>query len=275
MSVFIHKHKKKSQAPSKIWWLFGVVIFAVCVLIQMPASWIVQKYAPNNPYVQQVSGNIWQGSAIITIPITHQTNTTNISSSVGWQWQPWQLFLGKMAADVTLTSGQTSLSGQLKLGLNSWQANQLSGRISSDTLSSILDWKVPDAPISVNALSLSYQDGKGIVDADGQLTWTGGTMGYPTAGKVFNINLPSMRADISDTKKGEQSFLKADLLDAQSKRLGELLMDQNQMLDINLTQRLLEHMPEYNGQAPQDTVVVSVRQPLFSNTSATNFENGE
>lgn len=44
------------------------------------------------------------------------------------------------------------------------------------------------------------------------------------------------------------------------------------MLDVSLTQRLLENMPEYSGQAPQDTPVVSVRQPLLSGLGALDDE---
>lgn len=38
----------------------------------------------------------------------------------------------------------------------------------------------------------------------------------------------------------------------QDKRLGDLYIDGDNMLDVSLTQRLLENMPEYKGQAPQD-----------------------
>ena len=42
------------------------------------------------------------------------------------------------------------------------------------------------------------------------------------------------------------------------------------MLDVSLTQRLLENMAEYKGEAPQDTPVVSVRQPLLAGLGVTN-----
>ena len=50
-----------------------------------------------------------------------------------------------------------------------------------------------------------------------------------------------------------------------SHKLYEVL---DNMLDVSLTQRLLESMPEYTGQAPQDTPVVSVRQPLLNGLGA-------
>ena len=42
-----------------------------------------------------------------------------------------------------------------------------------------------------------------------------------------------------------------------------LELDQNLMLDVQLTQRLLLNIASYNGKAGLDTYVVSSRQPLF------------
>jgi general secretion pathway protein N len=42
-----------------------------------------------------------------------------------------------------------------------------------------------------------------------------------------------------------------------------LELDQNVMLDLRLTQRLLLNISSYNGKAGLDTYVVSSRQPLF------------
>ena len=71
-----------------------------------------------------------------------------------------------------------------------------------------------------------------------------------------------MHAQLSAEQKDNQARLQMHLLDNQDKRLGDIYVDGNQMLDISLTQRLLENVPSYQGSAPQDTNVVTVRQPL-------------
>ena len=48
----------------------------------------------------------------------------------------------------------------------------------------------------------------------------------------------------------------------QGQRLGDLYLDNDNMVDVALTQRLLKKMPEYKGQGADDSVVVSIRQPL-------------
>ena len=102
------------KRPRKLWWLIGFVLFALFALLQMPAAWLLEKYAPNTPYVQHVSGNVWQGSAIWQLPVS----STPLTGMAEWTWQPWQLLTGKLGADVNINSEQTRLEGQVKLGLS-------------------------------------------------------------------------------------------------------------------------------------------------------------
>ena len=266
------------KRPRKLWWLIGFVLFALFALLQMPAAWLLEKYAPNTPYVQHVSGNVWQGSAIWQLPVS----STPLTGMAEWTWQPWQLLTGKLGADVNINSEQTRLEGQVKLGLSSWQVDNMSGKIAPETLASVVDWQLPNTPIQVNAVSLKRQvdandasadnmsnndsakTSAGFSDVEGQLTWVGGEVGYPSGGKVFYITMPALRAELSAEQKNNKNLLHINLLNNQDKRLGDLYLDGDNMLDVSLTQRLLENMPEYKGQAPQDTPVVSVRQPLLA-----------
>ena len=246
----------------------------------MPAAWLLEKYAPDTPYVQHVSGNLWQGSAIWQLPVS----ATPLTGAAEWSWQPWHLLLGKLGAEVDISSEQTRLNGQIKVGSSSWQVQNMSGKIAPETLASVVDWQLPNAPIQVNNVSLKRQSaanaaassssensGKnvaGFSEASGQLTWVGGEVGYPSGGKVFYITMPALRAELSAEQKNNKNLLHINLVNNQDKRLGDLYIDGDNMLDVSLTQRLLENMPEYKGQAPQDTPVVSVRQPLLDGLGA-------
>lgn len=274
--VSTSSHKR----PRKLWWLFGFVLFALFAVLQMPAAWLLEKYAPDTPYVQHVSGNLWQGSAIWQLPVS----STPLTGAAEWSWQPWHLLLGKLGAEVDISSEQTRLNGQVKVGSSSWQVQNMSGKIAPETLASVVDWQLPNAPIQVNNVSLKRQSaanaaastssensGKnvaGFSEASGQLTWVGGEVGYPSGGKVFYITMPALRAELSAEQKNNKNLLHINLVNNQDKRLGDLYIDGDNMLDVSLTQRLLENMPEYKGQAPQDTPVVSVRQPLLDGLGA-------
>lgn len=253
------------KRPRKLWWLIGFMLFLLFMLLQMPAAWMMEKYAPQSPYVQHVSGNLWQGSVIWQLPLT----TASLTGSANWTWQPWQLLLGKIGAKVDINTGQTKLNGQIKVGRHSWQISDMSGKVTPETLTSVVDWQLPNTPIQVNQVSLQRQSGSdtkaaGFTQADGQLTWVGGEVGYPNGGKVFYITMPTMRAQLTTEQKNNKNLLHMSLLNNQDKRLGDLYLDGDNMLDVSLTQRLLENMPEYQGQAPQDTPVVSMRQPLMA-----------
>jgi general secretion pathway protein N len=257
------------KRPRKLWWLVGLVVFALFAVLQMPAAWIVEKYAPESPYVQHVSGNLWQGSAIWQMPVA----ASSLTGTADWSWQPWQLFLGKLSADIEVTTGQTRLDGQVKIGRSAWQVDDMSGKIAAETLVSVVDWQLPNTPIQLNNVSIQRQSAAGdksagFHKADGQLTWVGGEVGYPNAGKILYITMPPMRAQLSSEQKNDNHLLHVNLLNNQDKRLGDLYLDGDNMLDVSLTQRLLENMPEYQGQAPQDTPVISVRQPLLTGLGA-------
>ena len=272
------------KRPRKLWWLFGFVLFALFAVLQMPAAWLLEKYAPDTPYVQHVSGNLWQGSAIWQLPVS----ATPLTGAAEWSWQPWHLLLGKLAAEVDISSEQTRLNGQVKVGTSSWQIQDMSGKIAPETLTSVVDWQLPNTPIQVNNVLLKRQfssnaaasdsgsgsnnssatKAAGFSEADGQLTWVGGEVGYPSGGKVFYITMPALRAELSAEQKNNKNLLHINLVNNQDKRLGDLYIDGDNMLDVSLTQRLLENMPEYKGQAPQDTPVVSVRQPLLDGLGA-------
>lgn len=270
-----HVSTSSHKRPRKLWWLLGFIFFALFAVLQMPAVWLLEKYAPDTPYVQHVSGNLWQGSAIWQLPVS----TAPLTGAAEWSWQPWHLLLGKLGAEVDISSEQTRLNGQVKVGSSSWQIQNMSGKIAPETLASVVDWQLPNTPIQVNNISLKRQSaanpastssensGKnaaGFSEAGGQLTWVGGEVGYPSGGKVFYITMPALRAELSAEQKNNKNLLHVNLINNQDKRLGDLYIDGDNMLDVSLTQRLLENMPEYKGQAPQDTPVVSVRQPLLN-----------
>ena len=106
----------------------------------MPAAWLVEKYAPQSPHVQQVSGNVWQGSLIWQLPQA----STALTGEASWSWQ---LFLGKVAADVDITTVQTRLNGQLAMRPSSWQIDDMSGKITGETLASVVNWQLSNTPI--------------------------------------------------------------------------------------------------------------------------------
>lgn len=196
-------------------------------------------------------------------------NGTNkaVSGTLNWRWQPVYLLTGKMAMTVEIRSGQTLLKGLSKFGKDSWQVQDFNGKISKDMLSRFGSWQLPDTPILLNNLSLSNVSGQ-FVDVAGKFSWVGGNMAYPSGGRSFQINLPKMQGVLSKEKSSGQapSRLHLALTTMDGQRLGDFYVDNDKMLDVVLTQRLLKNMPDYRGQGADDSVVVSLRQPLFGSS---------
>lgn len=278
--------QSSSSRPSKLWWLIGLVMLSVSLVVQLPARWLVQKFAPNLPYIQQISGNLWQGQAnwqIMPKP------TTPLAGTLSWQWQPWHLLTGKIGMAIHIQTGTTALDGQAKFDQTSWQVNDLAGKIAPETVRQLTAWQFPDTPIVVKSLSLAKEK-TGFSQALGEMTWAGGELGYPTGGKTYRINMPTMLGKIIldskggtlpaitnvPTNNGQNSPNSAPsasspsngqrvhlaMTNQQGQRLGDFYLGNDNMLDIELTQRLLKNMPDYKGQGVDDTVVVTLRQPI-------------
>lgn len=253
---------KANLKPTKLWWLIGLVLFGLCLVLQLPARWLVEKFAPNNPIIQQVSGNIWQGQ--ISWQIAPRPNTP-LAGTLQWQWQPYHLITGKLGMAVAIRTGQTTLNGKIKLGKNTWQANDFSGKITPDTLNQLVNWRLPDTPIIIKDLTI-HKNTTGFQQANGNLSWAGGDLGYIMGGKTYPINLPNMVGTLNSKKSNnnQPTQLHLALTTAQGQRLGDFYLDNDNMLDVELTQRLLKNMPSYRSNGADDSVVVSLRQPLMS-----------
>lgn len=262
-----------SLRPTKLWWLVGLMLLCLSLVIQLPAQWLVQKFAPNNPYLQQISGNLWQGQA--NWQINARPNMP-LAGSIDWRWQPWHLLTGKVGMAVDIRTGKTDLQGVVKFNKTSWQANDFNGKISHDTLAQLVSWQLPDTPITIKALSID-KNKQGYQDAKGSMSWAGGDLGYPTGGKTYLIKLPTMQGNLTADKANGPAAnastgnatasgksLHLALTTPQGERLGDFYIDQDNMIDVSLTQRLLKNMPAYKGKGADDSVIVSIRQPLTS-----------
>lgn len=142
-----------------------------------------------------------------------------LMGAADWSWQPWHLLLGRFGAEVNISSEQTRLDEQVKIGVNSWQVKDVSGKITPETLANIVDWQLPNTPIQVNNVSLKRQSGSNntseFIQAAGQLTWVGGEFGYPSGGKVFYLTIPTLRAELSAEQKNNKNLLHINLVNNQ------------------------------------------------------------
>ena len=123
----------------------------------------------------------------------------------------------------------------------------------------MVDWQWPTNTIQLQNIEFNFNKEQGFAQADGQLQWAGGELIYSYAQRQDRMNIPSLKGKLSD----ENNKLMFDIRDQRDQKLMALAVDQNVMLDVQLTQRLLMNIPSYEGKAGLDTYVISSRQPLF------------
>lgn len=253
--------KNTLKKPSKLWWFFAVFLLVLFMLVQLPAAWIVKKFAPNQNVIENINGNIYRGQAQWRLPNQLSQSQVPITGNFSWQWRVWEILWLKAGADVTVSSGNSSIEGKLGLTSNTWNIKDMSGKLTADFLKKVLPMQWSDTDINLQKIHLKniYKgEKKDWLVADGNLTWAGGEIGYNNQGKLYTSNLPPMRANLSL----EENKLHVNLLNTKDERMGDIYLDADSMVDVQLTQRLLLNVKGYKGNAAPDTAVVSVRQPL-------------
>ena len=237
----------------RFWLMMFVGFFALFVLLQVPATWLLGKFYPNMRYIHNVSGNIWQGEA--------DWAYQDLQGTMTWSTRPWEILRLRASSNITLHSGQTEIHAIVAYGLGkNIYLSDVNGEISSDTLANLVDWQWPSSNIKLKNVSVKYKKQQGYQDAEGQLTWAGGLLNYPIAQRLERIDIPPLVGQLS----AENDQLKLAVRDSQQQRMADLSLDKDSMLDVQVTQRLLINAPSYQGQAGMDTAVVSTRQPLGS-----------
>jgi general secretion pathway protein N len=89
--------------------LLAAITFIVIVIARMPAAWVIPTGRAQGSCAG-IDGSLWSGScAGLTV------SGTNLGD-VSWELHPLKLFVGRLAAHVTLGHGPAAGSGDLELG---------------------------------------------------------------------------------------------------------------------------------------------------------------
>ncbi len=242
-----------NKSVLRFWLIVFVSLFAFFILLQVPAAWLLGKFSPNMRMIHNVNGNIWQGEA--------DWSYQQLQGTVSWSTRPWELLRLRAASHVTIHTGQTELKGVVSYGLGkNIYIQHVNGRISPETLVSLLQWQWPSTSMNVQDVSLQYKKQQGFSNAEGQLAWAGGVLHYPMGQRLERIDIPPLVAELNADKEK----LKMLVRDSQKQRMADLILGTDGMLDVQITQRFLLNAPSYQGKAGMDTAVISTRQPLNS-----------
>lgn len=234
------------------WWFFAAITFLVCVLLQIPAAWLMAKFYKNNQSLHNISGNIWSGQADWVKGQLH--------GSLSWKVRPLDFLRLRVGVDVDVQSGGSHIQAVAAYDLGRQIIlHDVYGQISNVSLKHLVNWQWPSNPIQLQNIAVTYKPNQGFSGVEGQLQWVGGDLGYSYAQRQEHMNMPSLTAKL--TTSGGKLVL--DGRDQGGQKLLNLALDENFMLDVQLTQRLLMNVASYQGKAGLDTYVITTRQPLM------------
>ncbi|QIO07104.1 type II secretion system protein N [Acinetobacter shaoyimingii] len=240
------------KSKQMMWWGGAIVALLVFIVLQIPASWLISKFYKNNQILKNVSGNIWQGQA--------DWQQGNLRGSVTWKTRPLDLLLLRIGAHLDINSGKTQLNGIAGYSLGKKIIiKDIQGQIAPESLRSVVSWQWPTNNIQVSNTSFSLHREKGFSDASGEIRWAGGPLIYEFSQRQERMDIPQLDGNISD----DNGKLLIALTDQRGQKMANLSLESNMMLDVQLTQRLLQNVASYTGKAGLDTYVVSSRQPLM------------
>lgn len=234
------------------WWLFATVTFLMCVLLQVPAAWLMAKFYPEQQSLHNISGNIWSGQA--------DWSKGQLRGSLKWQVRPLDLLRLRAAANVEMHSGQSQLQAVMGYGLGQKIVIQdLNAELAPETLKNLAQWQWPANSIRLQDVALQFKKAQGFSQATGQVDWSGGELLYHYAQRQERMHVPILKASLA----ASDGKLIIDARDNREQKMLNLALDQQLMLDVQLTQRLLMNVASYKGKAGLDTYVMSSRQPLL------------
>ncbi|AOA59543.1 type II secretion system protein N [Acinetobacter larvae] len=242
-----------NKKTKQMMWCGGAVsAFLFFVLLQVPASWLMNKFYNDQHLFENVSGNIWQGQA--------DWQKGQLNGSISWKIRPLDLFLLRFAADIQLNSHQSNAAGIVGYTLNqTLKLKQLKASISPETLAQMSEWQWPANAIQLQDVQFDFKKGQGFSHVAGDLQWGGGELLYQFSQREDRMNVPALQAQLQD----QEGKLLIPVVDRRQQKMANLAIDPTLMLDVQLSQRLLMNVASYQGKAGLDSMVLSSRQPLL------------
>ena len=241
------------EAKAYNWVLLATLLLVIFLIAQTPAR-IIANFLPNTTRAmfQAWGGTIWSGQV--------NGQYKGVMGQVRWQLDPLAFFTLNLGLKVELITSASQFNGRVLWGLKGWQLKDSKGQLAPSDIQPLLSgWQLPNNPLMVEKLNLSYSQ-QSWQGSQGMVTWQAGGLDYVLDGQRQHVNLPM----VSVTIKSEQKNLELVLKDVQQDANLATFIIKDAILESRLTQRLLSYSPNYRGVAEPDAIVVTSSQPLNS-----------
>ena len=255
--------------PAKVFWLFlvGLLVYAVVLIVTVPAGWLWHQAAPQvklppQVRIQQVQGQLWGGATVLSFDKRRLR--------LDWDIHAPSMSDLALPVDFSISSASSSLNGQATFSWPESVSVTASGAVHVREFEDLIRQSggaLLAGDVTIENLQLSLQ-GENIENARGLATWPGGLVSWPMGNTMQTAEFPPMQAVLRDNgrQQGQLSLLISEA--GQSDPVAEADVFPDGMLEIRIYKRLVDLAGQpWSGAAKPGDVIFRVRQPLLPGRS--------
>ena len=240
--------------------LLGLVAFAVFAAARVPATVLTNAaQRVDGVALREATGTIWRGAAALSVG-------GESLGRIDWRFAPAVLFSGALGVDWRLRHPDFQLEGDLGVGPRSaWVT--ASGAIDAVALNRLLGkYHIRlSGELTVDGWRVRRVEGEAgdVLDAAGQLRWSGGRTSYRLSGQSHDVDFPPLAGELA-APDGEPRLAVFLRREPGAKPLLSARLDNDGWLHISVTRRFtrLAGKP-WPGAGEDDDVVVTVSEQVL------------
>ncbi|MCM0612595.1 type II secretion system protein N [Marinobacter sediminum] len=240
--------------------LLAALVYLTAVIVWVPAGWLWQQASarvnlPKQVQVQQVSGQVWEGTAGLVI--------TGYPVRLDWRLG-WPSVTGlSLPLAVSVASSQSLIEGDVTIGWPARAEVQARGRLAVAEFEDLIrrsGGALIEGDVTIDRLDVVWADNR-VSQAEGVGRWAGGQVTWPMGNQTGQAQFPPMQANLDTTQGGVALTVAEQGGDGPAADASILW---NGMMELRVYKRMVDlaDQPWSDSASPGD-VVFRVRQPLL------------
>lgn len=240
--------------------LLALVVYAMALLVWVPAGWVWQQVSgqvslPQQVEIRQVSGRVWDGAAGLMV--------AGYPLRVDWQLGWPSLTKLSLPVDLSVATSQSGIEGDVTIVWPQRAEIDANGQVTVSEFKELIrrsGGAMIEGNVSVDRLKLVWDDNR-IAHAEGLGRWAGGQVTWPMGNQTGQARFPPMQAEL-DTTQGGVALTVAEQGGDGPAADAQLLW--NGMMELRVYKRMVDlaGQPWSDSASPGD-VVFRVRQPML------------
>jgi len=239
----------------------SIVVYIVCLMALTPLNVVYRLVAPSHLPVEvlAVSGTLWHAEVVVKHPMTGQVSTE-------WRLQPWNLLIGQVKANLSVTSNAAELEALVTLNGLSQEIEIKNGKgfVSAGLINRVIAQSKTqiNGDIELNNANAHYSFATGeSQQASGQVVWMGGQVNYPKGRKMASATLPMLVAKLGS----ENNELQANLATVEGLQVASASLKKDGWANVAVRKSMIDLVGEkWPNKVSPDAVVFEISERIFS-----------